>query len=157
MATGGRLRKSSSPARTPRGYHYVSLYKDGRQKSSTVHRLVAKAFVPNPMDLPMVNHKNEDKTDNRADNLEFCTQSYNNNYGTRNERAAKANSKPVLQYDKSGNLVKEWPSVSEVERQTGWFNTCISACCLGKRKSAYGFVWRYSESIPSRTVQDTLF
>lgn len=149
--------KVLKPSKNPRGYHYVNLCKDGRQKSSTVHRLVAQAFIPNPMVLPMVNHKNEDKTDNRVDNLEWCDHRYNINYGTRNERVAKTMSKPVLQFDKSGNFVKEWPSVSEVERQTGWFNTCISACCLGKRKTAYGFVWRHSESVPSRTVQDTLF
>lgn len=139
------------------GYLVVHLCKDGQTKTLKVHRIVAQAFIANPLNLPDVNHINEDKTDNRANNLEFCTAQYNNNFGTHNARIAKTLSKTVLQYDKSGNFVQEWPSVIEVQRRIGWLPSCISQCCHGKRKSAYGFVWSYSESVPSRTVQDVLF
>lgn len=69
------------------GYEYVGFYKDGKAKNFKVHRLVADAFVPNPDNLPQVNHRNEDKTCNVPDNLEHCTQLYNMNYGTLRKRS----------------------------------------------------------------------
>ncbi len=128
------------------GYVQVRLYKNKKWKCFILSRLVAEHFVPNPLNLPQVNHKNEDKTDNRACNLEWCSAKYNNNYGTRTKRAAKAlrnhvkKSKPVLQYTLDGELVREWPSARECERN-GFESKNISACCLGKRKSHKGFVW----------------
>ena len=145
------------------GYLNVVLCKDGQMKYFKVHRLVAQAFVPNPLNFPEVNHRNEDKGDNRATNLEWCDHRYNQNYGTRNERIAKANlnhpaiSKPVLQYDLSGNLVQEWPSAMEVYRQTGWDRGYISNCCLGKLKTAYHHVWRFVDDVLPITVETTLF
>lgn len=68
------------------GYLQVKLYINGGRKSFLVHQLVAQAFLANPEKLPCVNHKNEDKTDNRVENLEFCSTLYNNTYGTRIER-----------------------------------------------------------------------
>lgn len=75
----------------PNGYKTVQLWVGNKGRSEYVHRLVAFAFVPNPNNYPQVNHKNEVKSDNRAENLEWCTQKYNNNYGTKNDRAVKAN------------------------------------------------------------------
>jgi len=72
------------------GYKYVSLCK-GSQKRLRIHRLVAEAFIPNPDNLPQVNHKDEDKSNNRADNLEWCTQEYNQSYGTGRIRNGEAN------------------------------------------------------------------
>ena len=69
-----------------RGYFMVKLRKDGIQKMCSVHRLVAQAFIPNPLGLPQINHKDEVKTNNRVENLEWCTAKYNNNYGTKNKR-----------------------------------------------------------------------
>lgn len=138
------------PGKDHNGYQVVHLCKDGHTKHFQVHRLVAEAFIPNPGNLPQVNHKNEDKTDNQVNNLEWCSPAYNNNYGTRNERATKTQlndpikSKPVIQYDKAGVLVKKWPSAMEVERQNGWDQSHISSCCLGKLKTSYGFVWRFA-------------
>lgn len=126
-----------------RGYPMVILYND-KSKQVSVHRLVAEAFVPNPNNLPQVNHINEDKHDNRADNLEWCDGKYNCNYGTRNERGASAKSKQVYQYTKDGSLVSSYPSTNEAERQTGCASTKICACCNGKRKSAYGYIWSYT-------------
>lgn len=78
-------------ATTQDGYLFVRLCKNGKAKTCRVNRLVAAAFIPNPNNLPEVNHRNEQKQDNRSSNLEWCTREYNNNYGTRVERAAKAN------------------------------------------------------------------
>lgn len=64
------------------GYYALTLHKDGGNKTCTIHRLVAKAFIPNPLGFPCVNHKDENKENNRVDNLEWCTYVYNNNYGT---------------------------------------------------------------------------
>ena len=155
--------KVLKPHKNSKGYLLAHLCKEGKKKFFIVHRLVAQAFLPNPDNLPEVNHRNEDKTDNRVDNIEFCTAKYNMNFGTRNKRAAKARlnhpalSKPVLQYDKSGIFVKEWPSTMEVERQIGWDQGHISDCCLGKRQSAYRYIWRFVDDVFPATVQDVLF
>ncbi len=126
------------------GYLQVELWKDDKPKVIFVHRLVALAFIPNPCNLPCVNHKDENKTNNCVDNLEWCDYDYNNNYGTRSSRLAKTKSKTVLQYDLDGNLVKEWMSAMEIKRQTGWSQGNISSCCVGKRNIAYGYKWKYA-------------
>ena len=74
-------------SKTNDGYIQVSLYKNGIRTGLRVHRLVAEAFLPNPDGLPLVNHKNEDKSDNSVENLEWCTAKYNTNYGHRTENA----------------------------------------------------------------------
>ena len=115
-----------------------------------VHRLVSLAFIPNPDNLPQVNHKDECKTNNNVSNLEWCSKSYNINYGTRNERCAekqlnrKDQSKPVKQFTKDGRFITDYPSIAEAERQTGFDQTAISKCCNGKLKSAYCYIWRYA-------------
>lgn len=96
----------------------------------------------NPDNLREVNHKDEDKLNNRVDNLQWCSRSYNINYGVRNERVSKKLSKPVLQYDLDGNLIKEWPSAAEAGRN-GFNHNHISECCRGKLKSHKGYIWKY--------------
>jgi len=137
-----RLRKNKD------GYLQVDLRKDGKKKTFKVHRLVALAFVPNMFGLNEVNHINEDKTDNREENLMWCDSKENINWGTRNQRVREKNtngkcSKPLLQFSKSGDFIQDWPSASEVERVLGFFQGGISMCCLGKTKSYKGFVWKY--------------
>lgn len=128
-----------------RGYLIVNLYKDKKMKDHKVHRLVAQAFLPNPNNLPQVNHKNEIKTDNRVDNLEYCDSSYNNNYGSRTERAVKAKSKPVLQFTKDGEFIRKWESATQVSRELGFNQSSISNCCKGKiYKSVGGYKWCYA-------------
>ena len=124
------------------GYYYVCLLKNGKHKNYYVHRLVAEAFIDNPDNLPQVNHKDENKTNNSVDNLERCTNEYNHNYGTINERISQSQSKPVLQYDLNGNLIKEWKSINECGRN-GFNQGDICKCCNGKRKTAKGFIWVY--------------
>ena len=128
-----------------RGYLRVVLYAGGKTRMFFVHRLVCEAFHENPGNKPQVNHVNEDKTDNRACNLEWSTRRENINHGSRNERVAKAQSKPVGQYTIDGDLVKAWQSTNEVERQTGFSCGHISEVANGKRKTAYGFRWKYVE------------
>lgn len=130
--------------KTADGYLLVNLCKDGKGKNYRVHRLVAEAFIPNPYGLPQVNHLNEDKKSNVVTNLEWCDAAYNSNYGTRTERSAKAQSKSVYQYTKDGSLVRSYSSTQEVKWMTGYDNGHISACCNGKRKQAYGFIWSYN-------------
>ena len=125
------------------GYLYVFLYKNGKQKPFSIHRLVAKAFIPNPNKKPEVNHKDEDKTNNCLTNLEWMTRKDNLNYGTHNERMAKTKSKSVIQYSLKGEFIRKWPSVIQIERNLGFLSSNISQCCNEKNKSSYGYIWKF--------------
>lgn len=133
------------------GYLRVALSKNGKSKKFFVHRLVLEAFSPNPdpEHLTQINHKNEITNDNRVENLEWCTQTYNNNYGNRIEKQAQSlvngkKAKKVGQYDLDGNLIRIWASTRECERH-GFKHTGISACCLGKWDTYKGYRWKYVE------------
>ena len=148
----GRVRSLKSgkerilkPQRNTCGYLKFCLYKNGEHKMYLVHRLVAQTFIPNPNNLPEVNHKDEDKTNNKVSNLEFCDKKYNINYGTRNQMVSMKLSKPVLQYTKSGEFVREWKSIMDVQRNLGYYSQNISQCCTGKRKSANGYIWKFND------------
>ena len=131
------------PERTHNGYLRVGLLKNRNRKMFMVHRLVGQAFLSNPHNLPQINHKDEDKTNNRVENLEWCDGKYNMNYGTRTQRVTEKVSKTVLQYTKTGEFVKEWKSTHDIERNLGYSKGNISSCCTGKLKWIYGFVWSY--------------
>lgn len=138
------------PKANPSGYLQVSLYNSrGKMNYFYIHRLVCEAFHENPENKPCVNHIDENKTNNVASNLEWCTYAENNKYGTRPEKIAKANvknkSKPVGQYTLDGKLIKVWQSTMEVKRQLGFSHGHISDVARGKRKTAYGYVWKYIE------------
>ena len=144
------------------GYFQVELWKNGESKTCRVHRLVAETFLPNPEGKPQVNHKiegdegkkinmvifNEDGTVNKKKTtIEWVTPKENSNYGTRNERVAKANtngkcSKPVLQLSLSGELIREWESTAECGRN-GFTQQHVAECCNGKRKTHKGFRFMY--------------
>ena len=125
------------------GYLLVSLCAGGKSKTLKVHRLVCEAFHDNPENKLDVNHINENKTDNRACNLEWSTRKKNCNHGTRNVRMAIAKSRPIAQYTLNGKLLKVWPSTAEVERRAGFDHSAISKAANGNRKIAYGFIWKY--------------
>ena len=144
---------------TPRvnkyGYLQLSLNKNGKYKTFTVHQLVAKAFVPNPNKFPAVNHIDENKTNNIVDNLEWCENKYNCNYGTRNKRIKyyqkndTKKSKPILQYSLTGEFIKEYPSIHEANRQTGIDRKSIMSVCkqIKNHKTAGGYVWKYKKAV----------
>lgn len=132
------------------GYLQVNLFdNDGRKKVLKVHRLVGETFIPNSENKPQINHKDEIKTNNCVDNLEWMTSKENNNYGTHNERAGKASgktrSKPVAQYSKDGEFVKIWPSQSEAGRQLELSQSNISKAARGINETYGGFVWKYTK------------
>lgn len=133
------------PRVTKYGYVVVNLSKNGKYETKFVHRLVACAFIENKDDLPQINHKDENKSNNVSDNLEWCTSSYNANYGTRNERSRKNKMKPVNQYTKDGEFIRSWESISTVQRETGMSLYNISMACTGKIKTAFGYIWKYKE------------
>ena len=132
------------------GYFTVGLTNGEVRKTHLVHRLVAEAFIPNPENLPQVNHKDEDKHNNSVSNLEWCTLIYNMNYGTRNERMAKAKTNgstsiPVIATDENGSE-KVFPSMMEASRQ---LNIDVSNLCnllkgRGESKRCGGYAWRYA-------------
>lgn len=152
MSTKRNKSHIMKPYKDRDGYLQLCLLKDNKQKRFFVHRLVAEAFLPNPHNLPCVNHKSEIKTQNNVENLEWCSVKYNQNYGTRNKRLSETkrnntyNTKKVLQYTLDGEFVKEWPSAREVERQLGFFSSSISSCCTHykNQSTAYGYIWEYA-------------
>lgn len=126
-----------------KGYLRVALYKKNKSKRYLIHRLVAEAFIENPNNYMEINHKDENKQNNNVSNLEWCSRSYNVNYGTRN----KSTSKNINQYDMQGNFIKKWESIKEVERQLGINNAHICQCCKQNEryKTAGGYIWRYAD------------
>lgn len=130
------------------GYGRVGLY-NGEYKFWLIHRLVAITFLPNPNNLPVINHKDENPSNNRVENLEWCTRKYNNNYGTASARMAKTlreKDNPinhVVQYTKDGVFVAEYISVMEAHRQTRFSSTSIFNACAGSQKTCHGFVWKF--------------
>lgn len=131
-----------------KGYMRVSLYKDKKCRNLKVHRLVALAFILNPDNLPMVNHKDEVKDNNRVDNLEWCDNKYNCNYGTVKERLRVLRKKnAVIGTDKDGNEYR-FVSIQEASEYVNGKPQCISSCCRKEcgRHSAYGYEWRYEDS-----------
>lgn len=136
---------------TREGYKRVVLSFYGTSKHHSVHRLVAKAFIPNPDNLPAVNHKDENQGNNHVDNLEWCDGKYNSNYGTLPKRISKRQtnsshlSRPVEQYTMQGEFISVFPSMREAERITGVRNECISRVCKGKSSHAGGFLWKYKQ------------
>ena len=138
------------------GYRRVTLTVDGKKKKFAVHRLVAEAYIPNPNNLPCVNHKDECKTNNAVENLEWCTALYNCNYGTRNSKIPRNHDyakivaaskekceKPVLCVE----LNRVFKSVTEAAKEMGLQISNITHCCRGTVgfKTAGGYHWKYAE------------
>ena len=124
------------------GYLITHLSKDGKRKNVRVHRVVAEAFIHNPCNLPQINHKDEDKTNNAVWNLEWCDCAYNINYGARNREVSVKLQKQVTQ-SSGGKIIKRWGSLSEIGSSLGFDISNISKCCRGIIKKAYGFTWQF--------------
>lgn len=141
-----------------RGYLQVELANGNKKQMFLVHRLVAQAFIPNPYALPQINHIDEDKHNNSADNLEWCTQSQNmkafqkTHNGCRavkprgNSKQSLRNKYKIQQLTIDGKLVNTWDFAFEAKRKFNYNTTSIWECCEGKRKSAYGYKWQYAIS-----------
>ncbi len=136
------------------GYLTCKLYEGRKRRQLLVHRMVAQAFIPNPENLPFINHKDEIKTNNNINNLEWCTRQYNNNYGTKNARSALSHidgktCKEVAQIDQNGKIIKIWISARNASRNGGYSFKNISACCKGEKKSHLGYYWKFTNDIPN--------
>ena len=125
-----------------RGSYFVILSKDGHTYTRYVHRLVAQAFLPNPNNLPVVNHKDENPLNDVVTNLEWCTWSYNNSYNDLRKRAAECKRKPILQYSKDGEFIREWSHAREASETLGISKRAIYECCVGRSKTSGGFIWK---------------
>ena len=152
VSTMGRVRRTStqkilSQKMQGNGYLSVHLSINGKLVTRNVHRLVALAFVENPGNHTQVNHINEDKTDNRVENIEWCSPSYNCKYGHRNEKMVESRRRPVVQMDLHGNIITVFQVLNEAGRKTGISPAHICDVCNGKRNTAGGYVWKYSKSI----------
>jgi hypothetical protein len=159
-------------AKAPNGYMQVSLTNsNGKKKTHHVHRLVAEAFVPNPYGFMCVNHKDETRDNNRADNLEWCTWRYNSNYGTARDRMTQSLLKYYETHDApmkgrytKGKLIigrkkgeAEWTvykSIKQASREIGSFASIVSEVCSGKRKSANGYVFAYAQMSDYEVEED---
>lgn len=165
-----RKEKYLKPCKSGSKNHYqalqVRLYKDGTGKMFRIHRLVAEAFIPNPDNLPCINHKDENPFNNKVENLEWCTHAYNITYGTARARAGQKNStklknrsdqsKWVIKLSLDNEILHFYPSTAQASRETGIKRTAIGACCRGKKvkdkdgryytpKTAGGYIWKYAE------------
>ena len=133
----------ASPKITNKGYLRVRLSKNSVERKLSLHRLVAEAFVPNPNKLETVNHINLDKTDNRAENLEWLSVADNIRHARNN---GLNNRKPVVQIDLQGNIVKIWESAWKAQQEGPFRCANIGACCRGKLKTHKGFKWKFYET-----------
>lgn len=159
--TGRKREKILTPRISKQGYLYLNLWRNSKGRAKKIHRLVAEAFCEKQKDSQCVNHINGIKTDNRAENLEWCTYSYNSKHsfetGLQKPKKGKENgmfgkhgkehpsSKPVLQYDLNNNFIKEWENSIEAGKQLGVKGSSIQRCARGDRKTAFGYIWRYKD------------
>ena len=133
---GNRILKPSHSGE----YDHISLSVCGASKDFCIHKLVANAFVANPNKLDTINHIDENKRNNAADNLEWCTAQYNATYGN----GALSRYTKVDQYSYDGEFIKQWESIKDAAEFYGIKYQGISRCCRGLRKHCYGFIWKYA-------------
>lgn len=131
-----------------RGRNVVGFVINGRTKKIYVYRLVAEAFIPNPNDYKFVNHIDENPSNDRVDNLEWCTPKHNCNHGTRNKRISNSlKKKRVSQFSINGTLINTYEGINIAAKETNSNCAKISLCCKNKRKSHNGFIWKYADDI----------
>jgi len=138
---GGKIVKPTDAGQTYRSHCFCV---NGKHYMRRLCRVVAEAFIPNPDNLPQVNHKDEDKTNDRADNLEWCDAKYNTNYGTGISRRKAKICKPVSQY-KDGVFIRRFGSLNDAAKEVGVCPESIGKCCKGKVKRIRGYEWRFAD------------
>ena len=130
------------------GYSKYVLSNNGKKSPKSVHRLVAETFIPNPQNLPFVNHRDEIRTNNCVENLEWCTPQYNLEYSNVNQRIAEKLYKRVVQYDKDWNVLNIYKTTGDAARALGLSGySSIARCCKGEIGSVKGFIWRYEDEV----------
>ena len=137
--------KILKPHKTENGYLQVFLYKDKKRSVFLLHRIVAKAFLPNNNNLPQLNHINEIKSDNRLENLEWCDNSYNNKYGSISKRRKEKLGKQVIQFSMDGDFIHKWDSLADIKKEIGIERSNIYNCCIGKYQKSGGYKWGYAD------------
>lgn len=157
LGTSGYKRfkeKMLAPVYNQKGYARVGLKdKNHHQRTLSIHRLVAEAFIPNPDNLPQVNHKDENKSNNNVENLEWTSCKDNVNYGTGvkrrsiTQRYTEPNMKTVYQYTKDGDFIRSYISTAEAGRITGFERSGISCACRNKKRFEFykGYKWSYEK------------
>lgn len=138
----GKFGNKLKPYKDKDGYLRVKLYNENKSIWIGVHKVVAMAFLENPNNYDIVNHKNYIRDDNRADNLEWCNQRKNVEWSIQHYKGV--NHKPIIRIDKFGNA-KLYNSLSQASKECGVSVSNICNCCKNKRKTAGGYVWKYSE------------
>lgn len=130
-----------------RGYIHIFLNKNGKCVNYLIHRLVAQAFLPNPNNYPQVNHKDENKSNNKVENLEWCTKKYNLHYSNVCQKMVTAakikRQKVVLMYDEENRFLREFESATIAAKYIGDYQQNVSACCYGKIKKVKGFIFKF--------------
>lgn len=129
--------------RVVKQYKQIFLYKDGIGKEYKVHRLVAQAFLPNPDNLPQVNHKDGNKLNNNVSNLEWISARDNQLHSV--YVLGNGKFRPIEQYDKEGNFIREWEQIRIASNSLNIDESAISKCCKQKRMTAGGYIWKYKE------------
>lgn len=158
LRSGKLLKQASDKV----GYKLVCLTKDGKSRGYGVHRLVALAFLPNPENLPEVNHKDETHDNNCVENLEWISKKGNRNYGTYRERMSKSlkeagtNNKSISAYDKKTLVfVKSYDSITEAEKELGLSRGAIGQALSGRIKTSAGYIWKYNKHYTMADLDDT--
>lgn len=159
-----KTHKFLKPAFSQSGYASVELFNHSGSKRLLIHRIVASVFIPNPNNLPQVNHKDENPKNNNVNNLEWCTALYNMNYGngakTRHSKIdyskevykknAIANGKKVCvrvcMYSRKGEYIKTFASIEDASKETKIHESNISKASSGSRKTAGGYIWKRERS-----------
>lgn len=124
-----------------KGYINITLRKDGTQYTQKLHRLIAITFIPNPNNYPEVNHKDENKQNNRVDNLEWCTTSYNHEYGTRTVRASTRCGKPIRCVETG----IEYQGAKWASKEMGIDSSGITKALKNPNRTCGGYHWQYVE------------
>ena len=126
-----KYKRFLNPRLQTKGYLQIGLTKNGERKNHLIHRLVAEAYIPNPNNLPQVDHIDNDKTHNYVNNLQWITL---------RDNCRKSNNKPILQFSLDGEFIREWECAADVGKEV---RRSINNCLRGRYKTACGYLWKY--------------